>query len=120
MTVTSANYNSGCLFCPSLGDRGLINHHLTKFIPLLASKLKSIPKALSDDLHPHAIIAAARYGKQRARIADAEWARPNTVLIEFGKRAVVPLAGPAAVCVLLLPYFVVAAAAADEGADGPP
>lgn len=105
MTVASSDYNSGCLFCPALGDRGLVNHHLNKFIPLLVSKLKSIPKAVSDDFHPPAIITAARYDKQsastRSLIADGEWERPGlaewVVLIEFGKHAVVPLLGPAAV-----------------------
>lgn len=105
MTVASSGYNSGCLFCPALGDRGLVNHHLNKFVPLLVSKLKSIPNAASDNFHPLAIVAAARYGKQRAstrsRIAHGEWERPGlaewVVLIEFGKHAVVPLSGPTAV-----------------------
>lgn len=101
MTVTRSKYNSGCLFCSALGDRGLVNHHLNRFIPILALKLKSIQKVVVDDFHPVDIVTAARYGKQssgtRSQIADGEWNKPELaewiVLVEFGKRAVVPLSG---------------------------
>lgn len=122
MTVTRSKYNSGCLFCSTLGDRGVINHHHNRFIPLLALKLKSIPKVTIDDFHPVDILKAARYNKQssgtKARITEEEWARPELtewiVLTEFGKRAIVPLLGPDSVCLSALPSFLTGLALMSE------
>lgn len=107
----SARQNVACLFCPKTQDRGFINDHFDRYIPVLALK-KYDTAVLSDEFHPVGILTAVRYCRQTKAVADriteADWNRPGLlewlVLTEFGKMTIVAAAGPEAVSYLLLSF----------------